>query len=77
MTDSVQASWSRLMKWRTECWQRFGGVMDFPIRSPQEELTGLLGPQKRVLDFGAGVHMPFKEPVLRAAAVYYSLDTDP
>jgi hypothetical protein len=65
------------MSWRGECWQRFGGVLDFPIRSPQEELPGLLRPQKRVLDVGAGAHLPFKESVLKAAAVYYSLDTDP
>jgi hypothetical protein len=77
MTDSVQASWSRLMSWRSECWQRFGGVLDFPIRSPHEELSRLLSVQKRVLDVGAGAHMPFKGTVLRASAVYYSLDTDP
>ncbi len=65
------------MRWRSECWQRFGGVLDFPIRSPQEELAALLHPQKRVLDVGAGAHMPFKATVVRAAAVYYSLDTDP
>ncbi|MBI4966317.1 MAG: class I SAM-dependent methyltransferase [Desulfomonile tiedjei] len=77
MTDSVQDSWSRLMSWRSECWQRFGNVLDFPIRSPHEELPGLLAAQKRVLDVGAGAHMPFRGAVLRAAAVYYSLDTDP
>jgi hypothetical protein len=75
--DSVQSSWSRLMGWRTECWQRFGSVLDFPIRAPREELPNLLGPQKLVLDVGAGAHLPFKQPVEQAGAVYFSLDSDP
>lgn len=77
MTDSVQASWSRLMSWRGECWQRFGGVLDFPILSPWEELPGLLEPQERVLDVGAGAHLPLKQSVEKTGAIYFSLDADP
>jgi len=75
--DSVQTSWSRLMRWRSECWQRFGGVPDMPIRTPQEELQGLLAPGRSVLDIGAGAHKPFQSLVLQAEAKYSSLDTDP
>jgi len=75
--DAVQTSWSRLMRWRGECWQRFGGVLDLPIRTPHEEFRSLLAPGKSVLDFGAGAHKPFQSLVLEAAARYFSLDTDP
>jgi len=77
VTESVQASWSRLMNWRSECWQRFGGVLDFPVLGPWEEIPRLVGPQMRVLDVGAGAHLPFKKFVAQAGGIYFSLDADP
>jgi len=65
------------MRWRTECWQRFGSALEFPIRAPHEELQGLLAADTRVLDVGAGAHMPFRSQVLKANAIYYTLDSDP
>jgi hypothetical protein len=77
MAESVQHSWSRLMKWRTECYQRFGSVLDLPLRSPGEALPELLGPDSRVLDVGAGAHKPFKAMLERLGVTYFSMDTDP
>jgi hypothetical protein len=77
MNDSLQSSWSALMRWRTECWQRFGSALELPIRAPHEELEIHLAAEARVLDVGAGAHMPFRSQVLKANAIYYTLDSDP
>ena len=65
------------MRWRSECHQRFGSVLDLPVRTPHEELPGLLREGARVLDVGAGAHKPFEPAIRRVTASYFSLDTDP
>jgi len=77
MTGDVQLSWSRMMKWRAECHRRFGSILELPFRAPQEELPGLLHTTARVLDVGAGAHMPFRPAVTRITDFYFSMDTDP
>jgi SAM-dependent methyltransferase len=75
--DTIQRSWSRLMKWRTECHQRFGPVQSLPIRFPNDELQALLTPDSKVLDVGAGATKPFLKNVIGVTPCYFSLDTDP
>lgn len=65
------------MKWRGECFRRFGPVQSFPIKNPQEEILSLVSPGDRVLDIGAGAHKPFMNVVLAVTSSYYCLDTDP
>jgi hypothetical protein len=77
MAESVQHSWSRLMKWRTECYSRFGSVLDMPLRSPSEVIPELLNPKSKVLDVGAGAHKPFRAVFEKMDAMYFSMDTDP
>lgn len=77
MTETASISWSRLMRWRTECWQKFGSVHDMPVISPHQALPGLLHPGSRVLDVGAGAHKPFKAAVTRVTEAYSCLDADP
>lgn len=77
MTDPLAHSWNRLMKWRSECFKRFGAVRGFPIVSPQEEITALLLPDSRVLDIGAGAHKPLEKSIKAVTPFYYCLDTDP
>lgn len=77
MTGSRTLSWNKLMQWRAECHERFGTVLDLPVRTVQETLDELLRPESRVLDVGAGAHLPFKDTVTRAAAHYFSMDIDP
>jgi hypothetical protein len=75
--DTIKSSWSRLMQWRSECYQRFGAIQGFPIRTPHEQLAGLLTGTARVLDVGAGAHKPFLPAISQLASAYFSLDTDP
>jgi hypothetical protein len=77
MTEGGQQSWSRLMQWRSECHRRFGSVLDLPVASVHDALAGLLGPNLRVLDIGAGAHKPFRNTVKAAHAEYFSMDIDP
>jgi 2-polyprenyl-3-methyl-5-hydroxy-6-metoxy-1,4-benzoquinol methylase len=78
MTQSAAQSWINLMRWRTECHQRFGAILDLPITSsPQSELHTLLRPGLRVLDVGAGAHKPLRQAVTPVTDSYFSLDTDP
>jgi hypothetical protein len=70
-------SWNSLMKWRTECFQRFGPIHDLPVRSVEDQMTGLLFPHTRVLDVGAGAHKPFRKFFAEKTDTYFSLDTDP
>lgn len=65
------------MRWRTECWQRFGSSLEYPVRAPHDALQEILAAEARVLDVGAGAHMPFRSQVLKANAIYYTLDSDP
>ncbi len=77
MAESVQHSWNRLMKWRTECLQRFGSVLDLPLRSPGEALPELLIPEAERLTWELGRTKPFKPMLERLGATYFSMDTDP
>jgi hypothetical protein len=77
MSESVQHSWNRLMKWRTEGFNRFGAVLDMPLLSPHEVLPDLLEAGGKVLDVEAGAHKPFRSIVEKSGATYYSMDTDP
>jgi hypothetical protein len=77
MSENSQLSWNRLMQWRSECFKRFGPILDLPIRTPSEELAAILGPDSSVLDVGAGAHKPFRGAILAAGASYCSMDTDP
>ncbi len=65
------------MKWRGECFSRYGAVQNFPLKNPHNEILSLLQPGNRVLDIGAGVHKPFRETILSVTSFYYCLDTDP
>jgi SAM-dependent methyltransferase len=65
------------MKWRGECFSRYGAVQNFPLKNPHNEILSLLQPGNRVLDIGAGVHKPFRESILSVTSFYYCLDTDP
>ncbi|MBI5248484.1 MAG: class I SAM-dependent methyltransferase [Desulfomonile tiedjei] len=65
------------MKWRTECYKRFGAVLDLPLRSPGEVIPELANPKSIVLDVGAGAHKPFRSTIERLGAAYFSMDTDP
>lgn len=65
------------MQWRSECHRRFGSILDLPVRSPDDVLTGLLQPGIRVLDVGAGAHKPLQAAVTRVTDAYSSMDTDP
>ena len=65
------------MKWRGECFSRFGAVQNLPLKNPHEEILSLLRPGNRVLDIGAGAHKPFQKAILSVTSFYYCLDTDP
>lgn len=77
MTDSLAHSWNRLMKWRSECFNRFGAVQSFPIKTPHDEITAILSSDCKVLDIGAGAHKPFEKTIRAVTDYYYCLDTDP
>jgi hypothetical protein len=77
LSESMQRSWNRLMRWRAECYQRFGSVIDLPLRSPSEVLPELLGNKSKVLDLGAGAHKPFKPLFESLGVTYFSMDIDP
>jgi hypothetical protein len=77
MTDGGDFSWNRLMQWRSECYAKFGSVLNLPIRTPRVQLDGILGPHGRVLDVGAGAHKPFEKVITATGSSYYSMDTDP
>ncbi len=77
MNTTYQGSWNCLMKWRSECYTRFGSVLKLPIRFPIDELAGLLKSGIRVLDVGAGAHKPLQATIERSSATYFSMDTDP
>lgn len=65
------------MNWRTECFKRFGPIHDLPVRSVEDQMTGLLSPHSRVLDVGAGAHKPFRKFFAQTTDTYSCLDTDP
>jgi hypothetical protein len=77
MNNTYQGSWNRLMKWRKECYVRFGPVSNMPLRSLADELPGLLSSHCRVLDVGAGAHKPLQALVESSSAIYFTMDTDP
>jgi cyclopropane fatty-acyl-phospholipid synthase-like methyltransferase len=77
MTSGEPLSWNRLMQWRSECYGRFGSVLDLPVVTVAEVLATLVRPGQRVLDIGAGAHKPFEASVTRASARYLSMDIDP
>jgi hypothetical protein len=77
MSENTQFSWNRLMQWRSECFQRFGPILDLPIRTPGEALTDVIGANSHVLDVGAGAHKPFRSAIISSGASYFSMDTDP
>ena len=77
MNESMEHSWNRLMRWRAECYQRFGSVTDLPFRSPSDVLPELLGNNGKALDLGAGAHKPFKSMLEGLGATYFSMDIDP
>ncbi|MGC8658724.1 MAG: class I SAM-dependent methyltransferase [Desulfomonilaceae bacterium] len=77
MTESLAHSWNRLMRWRSECFKRFGAILNFPIETPDELVGELLAPGIRILDIGAGAHKPFEKTIRRVTSYYYCLDTDP
>lgn len=70
-------SWNRLMRWRGECHQRFGSILDLPVCDVQTEIGGVLAAGLRVLDVGAGAHKLLQGKVTGAGAEYFALDTDP
>lgn len=77
MIEKNRQFWGRLMKWRTECYSRFGSISDIPLTSYEEELRECLKDRTRLLDVGAGSHKPLKSFVERAGVAYFCLDTDP
>jgi len=78
MKDLTGQSWISIMRWRTECFERFGAVLDLPIvRWPDPDLCGILRPGQRILDVGAGAHKPLKKLVAPVTDSYFALDTDP
>ncbi len=77
MTSGEPLSWNRLMQWRSECHSRFGSVLDLPVVTIGEVLAGLVRPDQRVLDIGAGAHKPFQASATQANAQYFSMDIDP
>ena len=77
MNENMRHSWNRLMRWRAECYQRFGPVIDLPLRSPSDVLPELLGNKSRGLDLGAGAHKPFKPLFESSGGAYFSMDIDP
>jgi hypothetical protein len=69
-------SWSQITRWRGECGERFGSILQIPIASsPYAEFQKLLQPNSRVLDLGAGVEKPIKNYL--KGQRYFSLDNDP
>ncbi len=77
MTESLAHSWNRLMKWRSECFRRFGSIGNFPIKTPDDEISSFLQSNTKVLDIGAGVNKPFERIIRVVTPLYYCLDTDP
>ena len=77
MTESLAHSWNRLMKWRSECFKRFGAVNNFPIKTPEEQILAFVGENTKILDIGAGAHKPFEKIIRAITPFYYCLDTDP
>lgn len=75
--DRAGLSWNRIMRWRSECHQRFGSVLDLPLCDVRAEIEAVLAGGKRVLDVGAGAHRPLQGIVTQAGAEYFALDTDP
>ena len=70
-------SWSRMTRWLSECGERFGTVLDLPLRHPNDELRKLLRPDTRVLDIGAGAHRPMQKTWNLPRERYTTLDADP
>ena len=77
MIDRNRQFWGRLMKWRSECYSRFGAISEIPLTSYETELAECLQGKSRLLDVGAGAHKPIKAFVERAGVTYFCLDTDP
>jgi len=77
MTSIEPLSWNRLMQWRSECYSRFGSVLDRPVVTVAEVLATFVRPGEQVLDIGAGAHKPFEQSVTRENARYFSMDIDP
>lgn len=78
MSDSENTlSWSELTRWRGECHQRFGSILELPVRPIDSVLFELLHPSSKVLDIGAGVAKPLKNSIVQPGQSYFSLDSDP
>ncbi len=77
MIDKNRQFWGRLMKWRSECYSRFGAISEIPLATYEEELRQCLNGRTRLLDVGAGAHKPLKSYVEKAGLAYCCLDTDP
>lgn len=77
MTESLAHSWNRLMKWRSECFRRFGSIGNFPIKTPDDEISSFLQSNTKVLDIGAGANKPFERIIRAVTPLYHCLDTDP
>lgn len=76
MSAAPQLSWSKVTRWRGECGQRFGTILQIPIVvSPYVEFIKLLQPNSCVLDIGAGVEKPVQKYL--KGQQYFSLDSDP
>ncbi|HMK33908.1 MAG TPA: methyltransferase domain-containing protein [Desulfomonilaceae bacterium] len=65
------------MQWRSECFSRFGSILNLPLRTPGEELEARVDSGTSVLDVGAGAHKPFRKTILAASGTYFTMDTDP
>ena len=74
--DSHSLPYEQFMRWRSECYQRFGSIHDLPIISPFEEIRKYVHSTTRILDIGAGVHKTFLQTIQLQLDNYYSLDND-
>ncbi len=69
-------SWSQITRWRGECGQRFGNILQIPIvNSPYVEFQKILRSDSRILDIGAGVDKPIQKYLKEQ--FYFTLDNDP
>ncbi len=77
MSTLPNLSWSQLTRWRSECHQRFGSILDLPVRKISAVTAEFLQPNSRVLDIGAGILKPFEQALTQPEQKYFSLDSDP
>jgi predicted SAM-dependent methyltransferase len=69
-------SYHELTRWRVECAERFGEVLDFPMSGPFQSCLKYCKKGK-VLDVGAGVEKSAKKWLNLDGDRYFSLDSDP